>query len=336
MNVNLPMVLAHLLLLAIVLQQVPIALSAEPVQKAPAEVEAALSRAGKNRPALEKALKNAPAEQHQGMEFLIANMPDADLQSLSADFLLENVALAYRAKKQFAWGAKFSDEIFFNNVLPYANVDEVRDPWRKELYDLCMPLVKDCKTSSEAVHILNSKLFEKLKVRYSTQRRKPQQSPKESIETGMASCTGLSILLSDACRSVAIPTRVVGTPLWANKRGNHTWLEIWDGRLASRALANPIRKDSITAGLWATPDRPRKTRRNMPSMRRVSGRPKSSFRWFGLRAKKRSSPKISPNGTRAQNRPMTSKFSKTKPFVFSLPVRKNRRNGHSMPISMRC
>ncbi len=232
MNVNLPMVLAHLLLLAIVLQQVPIALSAEPVQKAPAEVEAALSRAGKNRPALEKALKNAPAEQHQGMEFLIANMPDADLQSLSADFLLENVALAYRAKKQFAWGAKFSDEIFFNNVLPYANVDEVRDPWRKELYDLCMPLVKDCKTSSEAVHILNSKLFEKLKVRYSTQRRKPQQSPKESIETGMASCTGLSILLSDACRSVAIPTRVVGTPLWANKRGNHTWLEIWDGRSA--------------------------------------------------------------------------------------------------------
>ena len=54
------------------------------------------------------------------------------------------------------------------------------------------------------------------------------QSPKESIEQGKASCTGLSIVLADACRAVCVPARLVGTPLWANKRGNHTWVEIWD------------------------------------------------------------------------------------------------------------
>src|SRR5262249_31246853 len=72
-------------------------------------------------------------------------------------------------------------------------------------------------------------LFPRLKVKYSTQRKAPNQSPKESIEQGKASCTGLSILLSDACRSVAVPTRLVGTPLWVNKSGNHTWIEVWDG-----------------------------------------------------------------------------------------------------------
>ena len=77
---------------------------------------------------------------------------------------------------------------------------------------------------------LNSTIYTKLKVKYSTDRKQPHQSPKESIEQGKASCTGLSILLSDACRSVAIPTRLVGTPLWTNKSGNHTWVEIWDGR----------------------------------------------------------------------------------------------------------
>src|SRR5262249_25395969 len=51
---------------------------------------------------------------------------------------------------------------------------------------------------------------------------------KESMAQGKASCTGLSIVLSDACRAVCIPARLVGTPLWANKRGNHTWVEIWD------------------------------------------------------------------------------------------------------------
>jgi pimeloyl-ACP methyl ester carboxylesterase len=34
--------------------------------------------------------------------------------------------------------------------------------------------------------------------------------------------------LSDACRSVCIPARLTGTPLWTNKSGNHTWVEIWD------------------------------------------------------------------------------------------------------------
>src|SRR5262249_45122380 len=48
------------------------------------------------------------------------------------------------------------------------------------------------------------------------------------IAQGKASCTGLSIVLVDACRAVCIPARVVGTPLWVNKRGNHTWVEIWD------------------------------------------------------------------------------------------------------------
>jgi transglutaminase-like putative cysteine protease len=48
------------------------------------------------------------------------------------------------------------------------------------------------------------------------------------METGMASCTGLSILLIDACRAVGIPARLVGTPLWSDNSGNHTWVEIWD------------------------------------------------------------------------------------------------------------
>ncbi len=141
---------------------------------------------------------------------------------------MENVDLAYKARKQVPWGDKIPEEVFLDNVLAYANVDELRDPWRKELYDLCMPLIKDCKTPSEAAQLLNRTVFPKLKVKYSTGRKKPHQSPRESIETGLASCTGLSILLSDACRAVAVPARLAGTPLWANKSGNHTWVEIWD------------------------------------------------------------------------------------------------------------
>jgi hypothetical protein len=193
-----------------------------------AGIKQSLSRSGPNRSQLVKALENIAPDQRQGMAFLITNMPLEDLKSLSADFLLENVRFAYQARKQVPWGRQVPKEIFLGNVLPYANVDEARDPWRKKLFKLCLPLVKDCKTPAEAAQALNATIFKKLNVRYSTQRKKPHQSPRESIEQGLASCTGLSILLCDACRSVGVPARLVGTPLWANKSGNHTWVEIWD------------------------------------------------------------------------------------------------------------
>jgi len=47
----------------------------------------------------------------------------------------------------------------------------------------------------------------------------------------MATCTGLSILLVDAFRSIGIPARIAGTPMWTNMRGNHNWVEVWiDGK----------------------------------------------------------------------------------------------------------
>ena len=193
------------------------------------ELESAFLRSKGNRSELEKALAAVPAEQRKGLAFLIRNMPEADLRSLKADFLVRNVGLAYRAREETPWGKDVPEEIFFNDVLPYANVDEKRDEWRKEFFDLCMPIIKNCRTPSEAAQKLNLELFGKLKLKYSTERRAPNQGPKESIELGKASCTGLSIVLSDACRAVCVPARLVGTPLWSNKRGNHTWVEIWDG-----------------------------------------------------------------------------------------------------------
>jgi hypothetical protein len=217
-------------LLVVLLAACPAAARAEEKKARwwPAEVEQALARAKGNRAELEKALTNVPREQRKGMAFLIANMPGSDLLSLKADFLLSNTALAYRARKEVPWGKDIPEERFLNDVLPYANLDEKRDDWRKQFYDLCRPIVKTCKTPAEAAQKLNSHIFAKLKVRYSTARRAPNQGPKESIELGKASCTGLSIVLSDACRAVCVPARLVGTPLWANKRGNHTWVEIWD------------------------------------------------------------------------------------------------------------
>ncbi|MFP6865677.1 MAG: transglutaminase domain-containing protein [Roseibacillus sp.] len=160
--------------------------------------------------------------------FLVEGMPESDLKSLKKDFLLENLDLAMKAREQFAWTKALPEEVFLNDVLPYASLDETREAWRKEFYEQCQALVKESKTSTEAAQAINREFFKIIKVHYNTGRKAPNQSPSESKKLGMATCTGLSIIMVDACRSVGVPARVAGTALWSNKRGNHTWVEVYD------------------------------------------------------------------------------------------------------------
>jgi hypothetical protein len=205
----------------------------------PDQVTDALGRAGDNKPQIEEALAKVPAAHNEAMQFLVANMPDQDLKKLSAKFLLENVRIAHETWEQSPWKSDVPKEVFLNNILPYASINERRDEWRKDFRERFGPLVKDAKSPGKAAAILNQKIFPELKVRYSTKRPKADQSPYESIEAGTASCTGLSVLLIDACRSVGVPARFVGTPLWTNKSGNHSWVEVWDNGWQFTGAAEP-------------------------------------------------------------------------------------------------
>jgi predicted esterase len=187
----------------------------------------ALGRAGDNRAELERALENLAEPERSAMEFLIAYMPMTDLQTLDATFLINNVVLACDVQRRMPWGASVPTELFHNYVLPYANVSETREPWREHLMQVCLPIVASCVSPADAAQRLNEQLFTTLNVKYSTERARADQSPSESIDQGKASCTGLSILLVNACRSVGVPARLVGIPEWANKPGNHTWVEVW-------------------------------------------------------------------------------------------------------------
>lgn len=203
------------------------------------ELTQAIERAGENGPQIQRALDQVPEDQREGMEYLVRYMPEPDLKTLDADFLLENVDYAYRAWRESPWHAEVPQEIFLNDLLPYANINERRDRWRKDFYERFRPWIADAKSASEAAAILNQKLFPAVNVRYSTKRPKADQSPYESIDAGLASCTGLSILLIDACRAVGIPARFVGIPLWTDRSGNHSWVEVWDRGWQFTGAAEP-------------------------------------------------------------------------------------------------
>lgn len=194
-------------------------------------IDRTIATAGDNAKELKKALKEVPRNEREGMAFLISYMPERDAKSLSADFLLENVQYAYKARAEFPWAKEVPDSVFLNDVVAYANLNENRESWRKDFYERFKKYVAPCKTMREAIDSVNRNVRDELLVDYNTKREKPDQAPYESMRQHMASCSGLSILLTDAFRAVGIPSRVAGTPAWHDNRGNHNWNEVWiDGQ----------------------------------------------------------------------------------------------------------
>ena len=190
------------------------------------ELEAAINSSARPE-VLKQLLKESKKQHREALEYLIAYMPEADRDTMSLSLLKENVEYALIAYNRYPWAQALPKEVFYSDVLPYYVVDEVRDSWRRDLYALFAPVVDTCTTLYDALCAVNRNIPKVTGVDYNTRREKTNQSPRESMRQGMASCTGLSILLVDAYRAVGIPARFVGTASWHDDRGNHSWTEVW-------------------------------------------------------------------------------------------------------------
>ena len=202
---------------------------AQPNPSYPPAVTSALARSGANAAQIERALTEAPAKELPSMEWLVSHMPPSDLTTLDATFLLTHVHDAFTAWTSAPWHAYIDEAIYCEAILPYASTSEKRELWMSSLREKCLPMIAGATAPEQAAVLLNQKIFTAFKVQYSTKRARADQSPSESMSSGLASCTGLSILLIDACRSVGIPARFVGVPMWTDGSGNHSWVEIYDG-----------------------------------------------------------------------------------------------------------
>ena len=87
------------------------------------------------------------------------------------------------------------EDIFMNYLLPYAQLEEKRDNWRKEFLILCTPMVNECKSAGEVVLSLQSWLPLQLLFTFDHEgRSRSNWSVGEIIENRTANCIGLSIL----------------------------------------------------------------------------------------------------------------------------------------------
>ncbi|MDR3690715.1 MAG: transglutaminase domain-containing protein [Fimbriimonas sp.] len=194
----------------------------------PPTLESSLLRAPDRSAEWNAWLQSLPADERKGGEYLLTYMPVSDLKHLKVSYLSSALELAYHARTTLPWGKRIPLDVFLDSVLPYSSVTEPRQSMRAEFQQKYLPLVASSKTPGEAALAVNRSLFKDYKVTYNTRRLRTDQSPPETIAQGMATCTGLSVMLVDALRAVGVPSRLAGIHSWPGRGGNHTWVEVWD------------------------------------------------------------------------------------------------------------
>lgn len=191
------------------------------------------------------------------MEYLERNLPSFDIpnkvtlgfnedEANAVDGLDYGVAnygtnISIHVKTLYKWAAQVEQDIFYEYVLPYANVNEGRSNWRELLLAAVQEIFarysveeQDAWTVTDVVNVINNNIWSNNSVLGKTIVFKSSQTPLiyDSMSTlafGYASCTGVSIFLVNALRSVGVPARVAGTPAWNNdaSHGNHNWVEVY-------------------------------------------------------------------------------------------------------------
>eukprot|EP00929_Paragymnodinium_shiwhaense_P112132 TRINITY_DN80386_c0_g1_i1.p1 TRINITY_DN80386_c0_g1~~TRINITY_DN80386_c0_g1_i1.p1 ORF type:complete len:371 (-),score=57.07 TRINITY_DN80386_c0_g1_i1:216-1202(-) len=151
----------------------------------------------------------------------------------SEDYIKSNTQFALRARQDVPAAATVPEALFLREVLPYQQLDEPLDEWRPLFYEKLSPLAKRGKTLREVVDLVVPAAFAEMgrPVEFKPNCTPAVMAPvSETLKNGYASCTGCSIFLVDALRSVGVPARVVGTAQWnLPTGGNHNWVEVWTG-----------------------------------------------------------------------------------------------------------
>ena len=168
-------------------------------------------------------IKTLSGSRLQAMQFLYAYMPLPDIADYRAEFHLQNVDYALKARAEMPWGKQVPVREFMHFVLPVRVNNENMDSSRAVFYHELRDRVQDL-TMREAVLEVNHWCHEKVTYTPSDIRT---SSPLATVRTAYGRCGEESTFTVAALRAVGIPARQVYTPRWAHTDNNHAWVEAW-------------------------------------------------------------------------------------------------------------
>ncbi|MBD3161251.1 MAG: hypothetical protein GF346_03565 [Candidatus Eisenbacteria bacterium] len=155
----------------------------------------------------------------------------ADLETIEAAYLIENIELAFRAWRERPWARHLSFDTFCAAVLPHRGSNEPLERWRPTFFERYADLadrMDDPTDPVEAVRLINEDLrgWFRFDPRYYC--HPTDQGLAEMLEHRAGRCEDMTNLAIYAMRANGLAVTSDYTPYWANAGNNHAWNAVLD------------------------------------------------------------------------------------------------------------
>ncbi len=149
-----------------------------------------------------------------------------DYKTITSDFLINNIELAFKAWREYSWAKHIDFNRFCESILPYRSTNEPLENWRTyfyEKYQWVKDSVENIDDPIEAAIFINNDIKTWLKFDSRFYRQSTDQSLSEMLKNKMGRCEDMTNLAIYAMRAMAIPVMSDFTPYWAKTGNNHAW-----------------------------------------------------------------------------------------------------------------
>ncbi|MDA3912231.1 MAG: transglutaminase-like domain-containing protein [Bacteroidales bacterium] len=154
-----------------------------------------------------------------------------DYDTLTSEFLIQNIDLAFGAWLNKPWTTHLSFDEFCAYILPHRSTNEPVGNWREffmEEYAWVLDSVSDSHNPVEAAVLINNDIRSWFRFDPRFYEHPADQSYTEMLEGKKGRCEDMTNLAIFAMRANGIAVTSDYTPYWANTGNNHAWNAILD------------------------------------------------------------------------------------------------------------
>jgi len=160
-----------------------------------------------------------------------------DLEIITAQQLIDNIEIAFKAWRSQPWGKDISFENFCEYILPYKLGDEAPVDDRESIYQRFQQLLLNGNADMDAVgacQLINDSLRAPQWIITNRVSFLPTLGPKPLLEHRVGTCRNMTDMATYVMRACGIPVTSDFIPQWPYRNGGHDWNVVMDKKQKAR------------------------------------------------------------------------------------------------------
>jgi hypothetical protein len=168
----------------------------------------------------------ASMENEHGVLDFEKNELQPDIETISAEYLIDQIDLAFRAWRERPWAKYLTFDDFCQYVLPYRGSNEPLEQWRSVLFEKYANIadrMTDPTDPMEAASLINDDIMTYFTFDPRYYYHPTDLGLAEMLETGVGRCEDMTNITIYALRANGLAVTSDYTPAWADAGNNHAW-----------------------------------------------------------------------------------------------------------------